>query len=384
MSPAVLHCYADHKWTGPSEPVALLCRELGRRGWRTKLACISKRGDDSRSLPGEARRMGVDVDDGFSFKGRLGLRPHMRDIARLCRTIEDGAFDLVHAHGSWDHILAAVAVRRCSRRPPVLRTDHGGRAFRGKPRERFQFGAMLADHLIVLTDQFRSRALERLGRDPLTVSTVRGAVDASEFQPRTPPPGMRSRLGLADDDIVFALVARVQTHRRFDVLLEAADILRRADPRVKIICLGRGTHKEQLLDRPVAKMGLQGVVYPLGYRRDDYLDVLATADAGLMLMPGSDASCRAAMQLAAMGKPLVVAERGVLPDIALDGRTGIVVEDTPEKLADALMEMAALGPDERRKWGDAGRERMVACFNVERQADAVIAVYEQVLSRAAP
>jgi len=175
----------------------------------------------------------------------------------------------------------------------------------------------------------------------------------------------------------------VQPHRRFGVLLEAARIVLQADPRVKIIVLGRGTRRQKLLDRPLARMGLAGTVYPLGYRTEDYKDVLAVADAGLMLVPGSDGSCSAAMQLAAMGKPMLVARRGVLPDIVRDGETGMVVTDTPGSLAEAMLEMASLSPEQRRDWGRASRQRMVDFFSIERQADAVIEAYKGLLGRQA-
>jgi len=126
-------------------------------------------------------------------------------------------------------------------------------------------------------------------------------------------------------------------------------------------------------------MGLEDTVYPLGYRRDDYQDVLAMLDAGMMLVPGSDASCRAAMEMAAMGKPLVVAERGLLPDIVSDGCTGIAVKDTPENLARAVLE-AARSPEKRRKWGKAARERMVELFSLDRQADATEELYRRLLA----
>jgi len=106
--------------------------------------------------------------------------------------------------------------------------------------------------------------------------------------------------------------------------------------------------------------------------------VLSVFDAGMLLVPGSDGSCRAAMQMAAMGKPLVVAQRGVLPEIVVDGETGIVVEDTAENLAEALLEMAQ-DAQRRRRWGEAGRRRMVEHFSLSRQADEVEEVYRRVL-----
>jgi glycosyltransferase involved in cell wall biosynthesis len=233
---------------------------------------------------------------------------------------------------------------------------------------------------VVLTDKFRAQAVEALTMDPNRVTRIRGGVDVEKYRPYDPPAGIREQFGLSEQDVVFGIVARVQWHRRFDVLLDAFDRVRQRDPGIKIVVLGRGTHKEEILDRPLVQMGLEETVYPLGYRREDYRDVLAMLDAGLMLVPGSDASCRAAMEMASMGKPLVVAERGVLPDIVVDGRTGIAVKDSPENLATAVLEMAH-DPEKRRRWGEAARERMVDLFSLDRQADATEQLYHRLLSR---
>lgn len=79
-----------------------------------------------------------------------------------------------------------------------------------------------------------------------------------------------------------------------------------------------------------------------------------------------------------MEKPLVVAERGVLPDIVRDGETGIVVKDEPDNLAEAILLMAA-DEQRRRRWGRAARRRMIQRFSPERQAQDVITVYEELL-----
>ena len=381
MSQAVLHVYEDYKWTGASQPIAVLCRELNQRGWRAELACIGSGPEpQKRYLAERAREMGVTVHGEFFFESEPNLAYNLRDIDRLSRLLEEGRFPIVHAHGSWDHVLAAIALRRGPVNPPLVRTDHGGREFSAGWLHRFQFGPRMTDHLVVLSDRLRALAVDRLGRDPVTVSTIRGAVALEDFPPMDPPPGIRKQFGLSHEDVVIGIVARVQWHRRFDVLLEAALEIKKRDPRIKIVVLGRGTHKEEILDRPVIELGLQDTVFPLGYRKDDYEEVLAMCDAGLMLVPGSDASCRAAMQMCAMEKPMLVARRGVLPDIVADGETGIVVRDTPGRLAEALLEMGR-SPQRREEWGKAARRRMKEKFSVGRQADRQIEVYQQLLAR---
>ena len=377
----ILHVYADYKWTGPSGPVARLCRELSRQGWRSDLVCARPPPESERSLGSRAREMGLGAfEEGFCLDSSCGLRGAMRDVKALRELIREGGYRLVHCHGSWDHFICALALRRRRGATSLVRTDHRGRAYRRNPFWRRFYGPRTLDHLIVLSDRYAAQAVDRMKLAPDSVSSVRGAVDTEEYRPVQPPPELRKRLGLGAQDVVFGVVARVQWHRRFDVLLEAALRVQRQSRRIKIAVCGRGTHKREILDEPLARLGLEGTVLPLGYRTDDYMDVLSTFDAGLMLAPGSDGSCRAALQMAAMGKPLLVARRGTLPDIVVDGETGVVIDDSPANLAEAMLQVAA-DRDARRRWGVAGRRRMQEHFSLSVQAERVRQVYEKVLGR---
>ncbi len=375
----VLHCYADYKWTGPSEPVVRLCAELNEAGWPSEIICRPNPKPDYVGLPERARRLGVGVHDALGRGGHFRMISNVRDVLRLRRVILDGGYDIVHSHGTWDHILAYWALKRLRHRIPLVRTDHGAREYRPGYWRRFYYGPEMTDHLIVLSDRFAVQAVDRFDRSTETTTTLRGGIDLDLYPPAQPPDGKRQELGLAEDDLVMGIVARVQPHRRFDVLLKAARIVRSRNPAVKFVVLGRGTRRERLLDRPVVRMGLQDTVFPLGYRTDDYKDVLAVLDAGLMLVPGSDGSCRAALQMAAMEKPLVVAERGVLPDIVRDGESGVVVKDSPARLAEAVLELAS-DRERIRRWGRAAAARVRRFFSATGNAQGVQGVYERTLS----
>jgi len=322
------------------------------------------------------------VHDHLALRGRAHFVSHVRDVLRLRRIVREGGYRLVHCHGTWDHIVGYWGVKGRRKQVRIVRTDHGAREYRRGYWQSFYYGPQMTDHLIVLSGRFAAQAADRLGRDSATITVLRGGIDTERWRPVDPPEGVRQRLGVTDEDVLIGVVARVQRHRRFDVLLDAAHVVEQRDPRVKVLVLGRGTHKKSVLDRPIRRLGLEGTVLPLGYRTDDYVDILATLDAGLMLVPGSDGSCRAAIQMAAMGKPLIVAERGVLPDIVRDGETGIVLDDTPEALAAAMLDVAS-APERRRRWGLAARERICRWFSLEGEAEGVAAVYRHVLQESA-
>ncbi len=385
MPVPVLHCYADHKWTGPSEPVLKLCNELSRRNWRSDLACMVAPRGHPNLLAERARAAGIRTFEPFHSVYGTGIVRALLDGGRLKRVVADGGYRIVHCHGSRDHLVAGWA-RVLFGMPGVriIRSDHKARDLRSGRMMRTYVGPKMIERLIVLSDRFAVQAVSRLNVDWRRVTIVRGAIDTDEFRPQPPPDGIRERFGLAAEDIVVGVVARVQRHRRFDALLDAAHVVQGRDPRVKIVVCGRGTHKMAILDRPIARMGLQGTVLSLGYRRDDYRDTLSMFDAGLMLVPGTDGSCRAALQMAAMGKPLIVTRNGVLPDIVRDGETGVVIgADTLSGIAQAILDLAA-DPARRRRWGEAARERVCRYFSLPRQVDEVVAIYEELLDGEEP
>jgi glycosyltransferase involved in cell wall biosynthesis len=80
------------------------------------------------------------------------------------------------------------------------------------------------------------------------------------------------------------------------------------------------------------------------------------------------------------GLPVVASRVSSVPEIVLEGETGLLVPpDDPAALAAAVN--ALLGDPERtRVLGEAGRARAKAEFSVERMARETLAVYEAATS----
>jgi glycosyltransferase involved in cell wall biosynthesis len=116
-----------------------------------------------------------------------------------------------------------------------------------------------------------------------------------------------------------------------------------------------------------------------GYRTDDYLDTLACMDLFVFLMPGSDGTARALREAMAMGKAVVVANRGMLPELVDDGVTGLVVQDTPEGLSRAVLKLLR-DPGLRDALGKAAYEKAHREFRLDLQAEAVEQFYQQMVT----
>jgi glycosyltransferase involved in cell wall biosynthesis len=150
---------------------------------------------------------------------------------------------------------------------------------------------------------------------------------------------MRLALEASEEDKLIGVVARMQPHRRFDLLFDALARIVDREPRVRLVLIGRGTREEEVARRPVRELDLEKNVIFAGYRNEDYADVLNALDIFTFLVPGSDGSCRALLQAAAIGLPLVGTRRGAIPEIISNGQTGLLVDENAASLAAAWVKL---------------------------------------------
>lgn len=371
----ILQISSDWKWTGPAEPMLRLSAALRERGHEVALACPEAPAPDRRSLLGEARAAG--------FEPRLVLRRERRvrpvadrwEVAQLRALLREERFDLVHVWHTRDHVLALRAARTGGGpRIPLVRSWRMGGEPPTNPLARWLLGPG-ADGLLCVSPgtAARFRALRR-GRP---VRGAFGAVDPERFRPGPADPALRASLGLPPGP-VLGVVARVQRHRRFDLLLESFRRLAARRPEARLLIVGRGTRLDELARRPAHELGLADRVVFAGYRGADYLAVLRQIAVLVFLVPGSDGTCRAVLEAAACGIPALTSRRGALPEIVVDGETGRVVDEDPDSLAAAAEEL--LGDAELRgRLGAAARRRAERLFTPERFAEEVQALYASLL-----
>lgn len=374
----LLHLFSNHKVTGPAEPAIRLAAELAARGHELVFAHKPLPEPGENYVDSAAAAHGLTTTTEFALPKHFRMFTILSDARRLAAFIDERGFDIVHCNLVNDHLAAALAVRRSRKRPKIVRTNHDARPMKSDLRNRFLFPTR-TDALFELSQRALEADVRRFRLPAGRAHLIDTSVEMARFDPARDLPDMRAKLGLADADFVVGIAARIQKRRRFHILLDAATIARQSVPNLKLVIIGRGTQKEEVAVRPAGERGLDDIVVFPGYLRgDEYVGALRALDAKVFLFPGTDGSCRAAREAMALGRPVIAADRGMLPELVANEASGLVVDDTPENLAAAITRLAqdsAL----RERMGHAARDSALARFNPAHQAEQVEQVYEQLM-----
>jgi glycosyltransferase involved in cell wall biosynthesis len=171
-------------------------------------------------------------------------------------------------------------------------------------------------------------------------------------------------------------VTRLAASRGHLALVEVFAQVHTAIPAARLLIVGKGEFRPQL-EQGIGELGLGEAVIFTGYREEDLPEVLSALDVFVLMAPGSEGSCRAALEAMAVGKPVVAARVGALQDIVLDGETGLLVEPhTHTALAHAISRLLR-APEQAYQMGLRGRQRIESVFSRQRQVEEVLRLYHQ-------
>jgi glycosyltransferase involved in cell wall biosynthesis len=363
----VLHLAANRWWTGSADPTIQLVSGLRARGHGVVLGVIP--GDRFEI---KAREAGLELVPGLTMSTHVAPRALARDLARLRQVVREQAIEIIHAHHSHDHWLAAGARGRRpgGGRTRVVRTFHNVRAVRAGRLARVLYRRTTA--AFAVSHQIEARCREA-GFPAERVHWTPGVADLARFDGTADPSTIREEFKLGDAPTIVC-VSRLAPDRGHELLLFGYRHLLARLPAARLLLVGKGEARARL-EQLVAALGLGDRVIFTGYRDHDLPAVLAAADCFVLMGAGSDESCRAALEAMAAARPVVARRVGALPETIVDGETGILLaRDDPEALGRVLGDLLA-DPGRARAMGRAGRRRAHDVFGPERLVTTVERAY---------
>jgi glycosyltransferase involved in cell wall biosynthesis len=379
----ILQLFSNWKWTGPADPILNLCKGLEKRGHEVTLAYQKPPLPVEDSIEKRVRLAGVKATDQFRLNHAIRtyhpqfLWSNVRDILDITHYLRREQFDIVNVHHSHGHILGGIAAKRCGHPVLVVRTDHKRDPLKPSLGNRFLI-SQLTDGMITFSERARREDAEHFGLPSERVAKILPALDLDRYDPQRDYKDMRTLFGIGPEKVIIGMIARYQKYRRTAVFLEAIKTIAKDFSNMKVLLVGRSSQMEESVVKPMRQLGVQEWVTLAGYRTADYLDTLACMNIFVFLMAGSDGTARALREAMAMGKAVIVANRGMLPELVEDGVSGLVVNDTPEELARAVLYLLH-HPERREALGKAAYQKAHRDFRLDRQVEAVEKFYQEMI-----
>lgn len=282
-------------------------------------------------------------------------------LVRLTTGVRTFAPDHVHAHFATEATHYASVLKRILGVPFSL-TAHGYDIYRKAPAD---FAARMADATdIVTVSEANRRAISSLhGVPEERIRVINCGVDLQAFRPGADP----------DPELILA-VARLVPVKRLDVLLDACARLRDRRVRFRCVLVGEGEDRPRLKARR-RELRLENRVDLVGAASQEAVRDWLERAAVVALTSEMEGMPVSLMEAAACGRPVVAPAVGGIPEVVVDGVTGLLVgSGDGAAIADAL-ELLLGRPDLRRAMGRAARERAEAHFSLESQVDQLLELW---------
>ncbi len=331
-----------------------------------------------------------DVPDGQP-RYRLGSRVWASPpaFAGLVAALRRARPQIVHTYMNDANLWGRIAASFTSPRPRVMTSVHlddMGPGYRWLERRL----AGRSDVIIAHSLSIQQLLVDKLGIARERVAVIANGIDPDRFRPATAEEKAAARTahGLAADDVVMLMAARIAQQKNQDLVVEALAGLKAAGAlpeRLVLLLAGRVSSNayDRRVRTAIARAGLEDRVRFLG-PVGDMPALYSTAD--VVLMPSqTEASPIAALEALACGIPVLISAASNTDRVLVPGQHGWEIGDaTVESIGRALQEIVTTPPAARAAMGAAARAHVVAQFTIDRVARDFMARYEALLAPGQP
>src|SRR5277367_3575360 len=337
--------------------------------------------DDVTLITGPAEGPEGDL---FGRAEQLGLKAEVfPELVRPIRPIVDlkayrrlrAAFrrlkpDVVHTHSSKAGILGRAAAWH-EKVPAVVHTIHGMPfgPFETPLRNRLyialeRWAARRCHAIVSVCDAMTTQALAAGVGQTDQFLTVYSGMDADAFlNPRRTRSDVRRELGLADDEVAFATVARLFELKGHDDIVAIAPRILADNPKVRFVWIGDGILRDCFI-ADLERLGIRRSFILTGLVAPERIPELLGAVDAVIHPSLREGLARVLPQALLVGRPVISYDIDGAREVVLP-ETGILIKPRDlDGLRRAILKLAA-SPETRAALGRQGRARFAEQFRHE-------------------
>ncbi|MFP4028318.1 MAG: glycosyltransferase [Candidatus Brocadiia bacterium] len=299
----------------------------------------------------------------------------LRRVVRLCH---QHRFDVVHTHCAKAGFIGRLAARCCG--SPTIHTPHVfpfSHVGEGLERTMYlaleRLAARWTDRFVVLSNYQKNVLIDSMPVDPARAELIPNGLLPEEWEG---PDRRQAReaLDLPLEARLALFAGRFRLQKGPDILLSAAEKMRRASEDLKIVMVGEGPMEDWIRSR-IRSQGLSERVLFCGY--SDSMPLYYAA-SDLVVMPSrAEGMPYVLLEAKAAGRPVVATLVTGMEEFVAHGKDGFLIPpEHPGALANTLQELLS-SPERLKAVGKAARADFRECWEAPAAAEAVFNLYRE-------
>jgi glycosyltransferase involved in cell wall biosynthesis len=356
-----VHIDTARTWRGGQSQVLMTVTGLAEAGHQAIL--VAHEAGELRRRASEGLRF-----IGFSPRSEFDVHAGWQ-LARVLREIEP---DVVHAHDPMAVSLAAMALQMGTgplARPLVVASRRVDFHLKRHAFSKWKYGHV--DVFIAASEIIRS-ILVADGVPPDRIEVVHDGVNVTTID-KQPVVDAHAAFWLPKGAPLVGNVAALAAHKGQRHLVAAAAKVVRELPDTRFLVVGEGELRDQL-ERQIHDLGLDRHVVLAGFR-SDVLGLVKSFDLFVMSSV-TEGLGSAILEAMACSRAVVATRAGGIPEAVADEVTGVIVPPRDEDALAAGIVRLLKSPELRDEFGQAGRQRVIDSFSVDRLVEGTARVYE--------
>jgi glycosyltransferase involved in cell wall biosynthesis len=186
------------------------------------------------------------------------------------------------------------------------------------------------------------------------------------------------------DEIIIALVGRINSWKGQQLLLNAFNILSKTNQNIKLVYLGSAPLNQEIfeidLKNKIKELNLGDKVVLIPFQKEigkfwNSIDIA--------VVPSTEPEPFGMVVIEAMlaKKPVVASNHGGPTEIVLNNKTGFLFEHNNEKLLAASIQKLIDDPELRNSFGEKGYQRVLDTFSIENHVNHFEKIFHEMLNK---
>lgn len=246
---------------------------------------------------------------------------------------------------------------------------------------------LMAADAVASTSHCMAAQTRRLAQSLAEIAITPFGVDCDQFSPVLKQQSLKCAQ-VKNRPIVIGTVKTLAHTYGIDVLIKAFAIASRAlaqtnagiGKRLRLRIVGSGPDEAALRALAVQQQISDAVVFVGSVSHAKVPDELRQLDI-FAALSREESFGVAAIEAGAIGLPVVVSDAGGLPEVVVQGQTGLVVpKDNAKAAADALLHLI-LSPALRQQLGNTARAHVMTNYSWDASLENLVAVYQSAIDK---